>query len=73
TSSEEYDMSEYGTLMDLASGEKIGPATAEQATWASEHGHPDSGGFAVDAEGTPRPADADPAVYGELRTVYIES
>lgn len=63
---------EYGTLVDLATGERIGPATAEQATWADEHGHRDSGGFMIDTEGTPRHADADPGVYGELRTVYIE-
>ena len=66
-------MSEYGTLMDLATGERIGPATAEQAAWASEHGHRDTGGFAVDEDGNPRHDDADPAVFGKLRSVYIES
>lgn len=66
-------MSEYGTLMDLATGKEIGPATAEQAQWAGEEGHRDTGGFLVDSDGTPRHEGADPAVFGALRSVYIES
>jgi hypothetical protein len=59
-------------LHDLNTGEPIGDATQEQIDWAAGHGHRDTGGFLVDGDGTPRHEGSDEAVYGKLRSVYIE-
>ncbi len=60
----------YGTLVDYRTGEAIGPATREQAQASATAS--DSGVFLVDVAGTPRPQNSDPAVFGELRTVYVQ-
>ncbi len=60
----------YGTLVDYVTGEPIGPATREQFHASDAAG--ETGAFEVDRDGNPVPADADEAVFGPTRTVYVQ-
>lgn len=62
-------MSEHGTLIDYSTGEKLGPATAEQAATVGEG---DTGTFRVDRDGNPIPEGLDESVYGPTKVVYVE-
>ncbi len=60
----------YGTLYDMTTYEKIGPATKEQRE-ASDAGG-ETGAFVIDRDGDPCHQSADPQVFGPLRTVYVQ-
>lgn len=64
-------MSEYGTLMDYTTGQPIGPATAEQAA-AQGRRVDEPGAFRVDRDGQPCADNADEAVFGPTRVVYVQ-
>jgi hypothetical protein len=63
-------MSEYGTLIDYTTGEPIGPATEAQHRASRAAG--DTGAFTIDRDGEPVASDADEAVFGPTRTVYVQ-
>lgn len=62
-------MSEYGTLTDYVTGETIRPATVDELEASRSAG--ETGAFTVDRDGAICAADADDAVYGPKRTVFV--
>lgn len=58
------------TLNDYKTGAIIGPATEAQIEASRNAGRPE-GTFCIDADGDPCEANADPAVFGPLRTVWV--
>lgn len=60
----------YGTLYDMTTGEHIGPATKGQR--AASDAASETGAFVIDRDAVPVDVSADPAVFGPLRTVYVQ-
>lgn len=61
---------DFGILYDYVIGGPIGPATRAQRDASRAAG--ETGVFTVDRNEEPCPPDADPAVFGPVRTVYVD-
>src|SRR5262245_3116543 len=66
----EQDTPGFGTLVDYRTGEPIGPATQAQRDASRAAG--DVGAFTIDRDGDPCPDSADAAVFGPLRSVFVQ-
>lgn len=62
-------MNEFGTLTDYVTGEAIRPATEAERDASRSAG--ETGAFTVDRDLEICAAEADDAVYGPKRTVYV--
>jgi hypothetical protein len=60
---------EFGALTDYVTGERIGPATREQRDASRQAGV--TGAFKIDRDGGACAEDADEAVYGPTRWVFV--